>query len=76
MSDKQTAVVKFVRKLVNEQNLSEMGEKWKAKIDELQKKTAVVKARNGPNYVQFCNEKWRESTECLFIYFWLVVLVY
>ena len=38
MSNKETAVVKFVGKLVNEQNLSEMGEKWKVKIDELQKK--------------------------------------
>ena len=36
MSNKPTAVVKTARKLVNEQNLLLMSDKWKAKIDERQ----------------------------------------
>ena len=56
----------------------------KVKTDEQQANTAEAKTINEQYHIHRMNsamikqnhEKWRESKECLFIYFWLAVLVY
>ena len=76
MCNKRTAVVKTARKSVNEQNLSLMSYKWEQKQQQ-QKQwmdniifTAMNSAINEQNHAF---EK--EKNVCLFIYFWLAVLV-